>query len=382
MHQADKPWKRILQSAKTRWPGVYSATCSANRFISVVDQQTRCFNLCYALHASTKVKPHSHVAVIGCGISGMTCAVAIAMLCDCIVYVFERDDRLLPRYRQAGFRFIHPDLTSHTNPEMIYETDKGTTFPPMNWTANYAPYVADELTRKFHYYRANLNIALYLNMDAESFEPTKSDSGETFVNINFRRLPRDNNIRFRRFAHVGSSFSFDVVIVATGFGDERASSYTNDSSYWRSGNPTYYQAARRRGSPRERVLISGAGDSGIVELAHYLLSADTGHQHIMEFMPVNSRTMPWLAGAFHQGVKSLLFKQIEEGDEHYPDVHGPVSWYWSVFAGKRAIDTSTKFGRLQMAIFNKINFWLSSHRPDLALEYPLGLGRLAELSGM
>lgn len=101
-------------------------TCSANRFISIVDHQTRCFNLCYALKASGQVKMHSHVAVIGCGISGMTCAVAIAMLCDCIVYVFEREDRLLPRFRQAGFRFIHPDLTSHTNPEMIYETDKGT----------------------------------------------------------------------------------------------------------------------------------------------------------------------------------------------------------------------------------------------------------------
>ena len=43
-----------------------------------------------------------------------------------------------------------------------------------------------------------------------------------------------------------------------------------DWSYWRSGSPLQYRPGRLPTRKKERVLISGCGDNGIVELMHYV----------------------------------------------------------------------------------------------------------------
>ena len=85
MNDEQDLWEIVLADSETSIKNVYSATFFAHRNISIVDQQIRSFNLCYGLSESGRVKESSHVAIIGCGISGMTCALALAVLHDCIV---------------------------------------------------------------------------------------------------------------------------------------------------------------------------------------------------------------------------------------------------------------------------------------------------------
>jgi hypothetical protein len=311
-------WDIVLAEAETRIPNLYSATFSARRFISIIDQQIRCFNLCYALSKSRRITKSSHLAIIGAGISGMTCAVALAMRHDCIVYVFERDTMLLRKFREAPFRYIHPDLNHRggtDNPNLYNEPHKATDFPLMNWSGNYGPLFAEELSRKFDHYRASSNIALYPGKTIVAVRP----KGQR-VELELKETAKP---RLRV-----DKLSFDLTIVASGFGNEPRDASSSDASYWHSGNPRHYEPPKfrlRRGA-REKVLVSGNGDSGMIELAHLLLR-DFQHGDIFSFLPLNDNA-PLLSSAFSNHIAQLHFRRIEKIDPEFPDVIGPLAWYW------------------------------------------------------
>ena len=310
-------WNEIVAAAETRVRNCFSATFFQNRNISIIDQQARCFNLCYALTKSRRVTRNSQVAIIGAGISGMTCAVALAMATNCLVYVFESDDILLRRFRESPFRFFHPQLNPNAGGRGSNLSDDphlNTSFPFMNWTGGYGPALAEQLIRKFDHYRSAVGIALYLK--------------EQMVKV------AANGQRVRLASKAGQSTSFDLAIVATGFGKERGSELTNDESYWQSGNPRSYRAigVRPRRSP-ERVLISGNGDSAVIELAHYLIK-DFRHQEIFGFLPHN---VPPGRGQWYEAIQgSLVHRRILSNiyfDDENPDVPlaaGVLGWYWTM----------------------------------------------------
>ena len=105
-------WRPILSEAESNIPNVYSATFFAKRHISIVDQQTRAFNLSFALSRAGAITPKTRVAIVGAGVSGMTCAVALAMLKGCHCALFDKEAILLRKFREAPFRVVHPDLNS------------------------------------------------------------------------------------------------------------------------------------------------------------------------------------------------------------------------------------------------------------------------------
>jgi hypothetical protein len=225
----------------------------------------------------------------------MTCAVALAAWTNCLVTVFEQDSVQLKRFRRAGHRYIHPDLNHRGGGDgyLTYDPKKQTRFPFMNWSGSYAPAFAQELVSKFDHYRNTLNIVLHLRTAAKA--PTSDDG------------------RVRLAVALGDQkryMTFDVVILATGFGEERLDSGedTNDTSYWLSGNPLSYRPlARRR---RERVLVSGNGDSAVIELAHILIKG-FDHEHIFSFLPTNSVAQR-LSNSFAAAVGGLAHRKIDQ----------------------------------------------------------------------
>lgn len=289
-------WEAMCHQAACRVPSVYSATFFSRRNISIVDQQSRCFNLCWSLAKLKRVRSTQHVAVIGGGISGMTCAVALAAWTDCVVTVFERDSVQLKRFRRAGHRYIHPDLNHRGGDDghLVYDPRKPTRFPFMNWSGNYAPAFAEELIAKFDHYRSTLNIALCLATKAG----TPSSVGGRVELVVASGTQR-------------KTMTFDSVILATGFGEERLglSAHTNDTSYWLSGNPLGYRASPLRKRGRDRVLVSGNGDSAVIELAHVLIRG-FDHENILDFLPSNSLA-PRLNREYAARVAGLAHRQIE-----------------------------------------------------------------------
>lgn len=74
---------------------IFSATGFAKENISIVHQQARCANLVWAIRHMKKIKRGDVVAIVGGSFSGLMLACLLAIACDVIVYVFEKETRLL-----------------------------------------------------------------------------------------------------------------------------------------------------------------------------------------------------------------------------------------------------------------------------------------------
>jgi len=240
----------------------------------------------------------------------MPCAVALAGWTGCLVTVFERDSVQLKRFRRAGHRFIHPDLNHRGGGDgsLIYDPTKPTRFPFMNWSGNYAPAFAQELVSQFDHYRQTLNIALHLSTAVVA---PKADNGRAQLGLSSGRHKK--------------TMTFDTVILATGFGEEELDEArrTNDTSYWLSGNPLSYRPLAS--DHRERVLISGNGDSAVIELAHILIE-DFEHENIFRFLPtaprLNKEYIAAVAGLAHRKITGIgvldWFAEIQDLHDSNP----------------------------------------------------------------
>lgn len=354
-------WNLTLQAARVvdednPSSNIFCATFFSRHNISIPDQQYRSLRLCHALCEAGIVDRNKTVAIVGAGISGMTCAVALAVRTDCLVHVFESDEVLLRRFWEAPFRYLHPNLNTWavTSPVNSYRPHTRTRFPVMNWTGDYAPFVAEQLCRQFQHYRHCLGIALRLEeLVLDVFERSGKpmvllDSSSNLPTLReFVRLPGFENeilqtiiLQTIREQLASQAIAYDAVIIATGFGQEKRpvgaqqnAPLANDYSYWRSGNPDFYTVAgRTRESRPKRVLIGGNGDSAIIELAHYLIR-DFAHDRIFEFLPMTD-IGPTLWEHFRGMVGSLRYRPIEAGNPERYGLAGPISWYWTQRASR------------------------------------------------
>lgn len=382
-------WNLTLQAARVAdddnpSSNIFCSTFFSRHNISIPDQQYRSLRLCHALCAADIVERNKTVAIVGAGISGMTCAVALAVRTDCLVHVYESDNVLLRRFGEAPFRYLHPKLNTWatTSPINRYDPHARTKFPIMNWTSNFAPYVADELIRQFRHYRHCLGIALRLEEPVfDVFEGNgkpmvllKTDSIQgAFNELLLKRslelietveseditleemkqhasnlLDYESAIRTFRKTHAYRAIEYDVVIVATGYGKEGRplndgsnTPLATDYSYWRSGDPDFYKVpGHTKNSRRERVLISGNGDSAIIELAHYLIR-DFEHHRIFRFLPMTD-IGPGLWFDFCGMVDRLHYRHIEAGNPEDYHLAGPISWYWTQRDSGSSVTRPTK----------------------------------------
>ncbi|WP_439408585.1 FAD-dependent oxidoreductase [Bradyrhizobium sp. DASA03076] len=356
--RSERQYEAIADLARAKEDDqIFSASFFAKRNISIVDQQLRSFTLCHALSRLRIVRNSSQVAIVGAGFSGMTCAVALAMKHTCLIHVFEQDDVLLKRFQRASFRYIHPDLNTREihDPDIYNLKDvptKTTSFPFLNWSANYAPLVANELIRKFDHYRSKTTIALHLNskvLNVTSEEPHNASTA--------RRSRR------RLLVHTDyedEDLPCDLVILATGFGAERKFSESIDTSYWYSGNPDSYRPVLvPTTTGGEKVLIVGNGDSGVLELAHYLIK-DFDQSDTFHYTPLKS---PMTSRSFVDHVQGLFFRFIEDGGmrRSIRDFGGPVTWYESGSSRIRPRDKLFRKSGNRNRIMNALEKYLESH---------------------
>jgi hypothetical protein len=250
---------------------VYSATGYSRQNISIVHQQVRCANLAWALRWRRKLRKGDVVAIVGGSFSGLMLACSIAIADDIIVYIIEKEKRLLHRFLDKSQRYLSPNLNSRDLRKRFSPTFASPIHRPaiFNWKMGSASDVANAWLREFDRYAAKLPIFTMLGA-----EVTPDAISEVGGKVSIQLGQKDVAMR---------QLAVDVLIDATGFGHEENPLSVTDHSYWEGGHRLIYDHL----PPKSRVLISGCGDSGIVELMHYAF-ADFDHAMIERFWPIGA----------------------------------------------------------------------------------------------
>lgn len=258
----------IAKATSSRSPYILSANGFASENISIVHQQTRTANLAWALKRRGKVSAGDVVAVIGGSFSGMMVAVALALTTDAIVYIFEKGPHLLPRFRDKGHRHLSPVLNSRGLGEHFNPSYSRPTFgsPIFAWNKGAASEVAAQWLQEFAGYSRVLPIFTICNT---AIDPANLRPHSAGVEIAPDRTVSDRG-----------PIAVDLVVDAAGFGEESNPHRLIDFSYWESGHRLIYDHL----APPADVLISGCGDSGVIEALHYALDSFR-HEEVEAFWP-------------------------------------------------------------------------------------------------
>jgi hypothetical protein len=247
---------------------VFSATGYAQENISILHQQVRCANLAWALRFTRRVRRGDVIAIAGGSFSGLMLACSLAIAEDVIVYIFERNRRLLDRFLDKGHRHLSPNLNSRYlgvrfNPE--YSTPF---YAPaiFTWHKGAANEVAHEWLKNFERYQRNLPIFVFPETEI------RSENIELYERRIKIKLPQILDWK---------PIEVDLLIDATGFGEEANPLGLVDYSYWEAGHRLIYDHL-----PKEcRILVSGCGDSGIIEALHYTIK-DFRHELVEALWPL------------------------------------------------------------------------------------------------
>jgi tetratricopeptide (TPR) repeat protein len=227
--------------------GPYVLGCFGTQ-ITFRSQQCRAFNLIYALFETGKLKKGDSIAIVGGGVAGVTAAAAAASK-GCRVTLFERDEELMRLQRGNTSRYVHPWITSWP----FESLDKiATDFPFLNWVASETRDVIFQIERDW-----SEMIAIAPRRFGGSIEIRDRCRVET---AGPRRLTWNKNA----FEYQ----SFDRVVLAVGFGEEKSLAGEAFRSYWQ--DDSLHQGAGRSGD-KPHYLVSGCGDGGLIEATRLCL---------------------------------------------------------------------------------------------------------------
>ena len=245
------------------WPSIYVIGSYDSR-ITFYSQQVRGFNLANALVANGILQDKRRFAVIGAGAAGLSVAAGLSILKpNCHVDVFEREEHALHLQRGCFQRNLHPHIYEWPRQGAL---DVSAGLPFLNWSAGTADSVAAEVMRQFgtlQAHRANkLNIKLLREVTAIE------RIGKAAYRVRHQSVRGDDQL----------AANYDAVFIAIGFGRERQLGNAPWNSYWSDrGVP----GAPRYANHDTTVLISGAGDGGLIDLCAAALQ-DFDHTALIE----------------------------------------------------------------------------------------------------
>lgn len=298
----------LAEAACTDTDGVYSATGGARENISIVHQQIRCTNLAWALGHTSKVKAGDVVAILGASFSGLTLAVQLAASSGAIVYIFEKGDKILSRFRDKAHRYLSPALNSRALGRRFDPawSTAHTKVPIFKWTADWANEVVGQWESEFNRLAADLPIFVFQNMD---ITPKAVARQGNRIHIDLpSRGPPDHTI-------------VDLVIDATGFGEETNPQSLVDYSYWDSGHRLLYENLPDDAT----VIISGCGDSGVVEALHYAVQ-DFRHDQIKALWPQH-RDLDLVIDQLLVGARLEHIVRSQEVERYTTEILSEICWW-------------------------------------------------------
>lgn len=244
---------RHMEVPETR--GLYVLGCFEGR-VTLLSQQVRALNLVYALRETKRIQDGSRVLVVGGGAAGMTIATAAARL-GCSVTLLEKKGQLLSLFRGNHTRWLHPHIYDWPQDDALSNDAR---LPLLSWRAALAGDVALQLEEEWNRLPERSRIKVIFNVQSVDLGSVAG----SIRRVSWNAPGRDTG-------------SFEVVVLAVGFGFEQRVEGIAWASYW--DDDRLHQA--HRDGRRHRHLISGCGDGGLVDLLRVRLS-DFRHEKLVE----------------------------------------------------------------------------------------------------
>jgi hypothetical protein len=233
---------------------------SLERGVTVYGQQVRAHNLMWALRqADDSAKVVSRIAIVGGGIAGLTSAAsALLLFPDAQVSVLEQHMDLCALQQGCDSRWLHPRIYDWPSEG---SRAPSASLPVLNWAEGRASDVADQILRGFGRYiahdsrRVSRNLRIFLGV-----KHLRISTGRT---IEWRgRLGEPDGEFVRAGRAADEKESFDRIILAVGFGQERSHPGFLTPSYWR--NEKLAQPGLT--GLVDTYVVSGYGDGALVDL--------------------------------------------------------------------------------------------------------------------
>jgi len=303
----------IAEATSTESPNILSATGFARENISILHQQIRATNLAWALGWTKRVGPGDTVAIVGGSFSGMMLAVILALVNDAIVLVFEKEDALFARFRDKGHRHLSTNLNSRALGKNFDPSWSSPEYrsPIFAWPAGRASDVAAFWIGE---YLATHDQALPI------FVSRRSEVRHEMIKIGpAGGLEIDFSVDKPGLASV----PVGLLIDATGFGPEANPRGVTDYSYWESGHRLIYDHLVTPAS----VLISGCGDSGVIEALQYAMK-DFSHAQVEALWPIGVRLEAIIDVGLVQARLDEVFRG-DEGSRFVDPVISEIGWWLS-----------------------------------------------------
>ena len=274
---------------------IFSATGFACENISIMHQQMRCVNLAWALRQTKRVKRGDVVAIVGGSFSGLMLAATLAIADDVIVYIFEKEKRLLHRFLDKGHRYLSPNLNSRYLGKRFAPKASSSFFEPpiFEWRSGIASDVAAQWLEEFKRYEQKLPIFTFFGREVMKKQIKPRDGGLA-IDLRSRDDPQLQPI------------AVDLLIDATGFGEEANPHRLADFSYWESGHRLIYDHLPKTCN----VLVSGCGDSGLIEALHYAIEGFS-HSMVEGLWPHGTN----LEARLDLGLEAAKLNNIQQSEE-------------------------------------------------------------------
>ncbi len=264
-------WRACLKDYRLEVQPPLFLVGSFDTSVTVLSQQVRALNLACALIESEVIgtlgEPRKHLAIVGGGFAGLTLAAALLKKKAALdITVFEERDTLLPLQQGSDSRWLHPRIYSWPADD---SEASAAMLPLLNWTAARASDVVVQVLADWgrvvgEVATSDGQLRLYCNTRHLQIESCRKDPDRAQVEwVGEQRRPSDGQA-LPDAAAAGQSESFDLVVMAMGFGLEKE----DTTSYWR--NETYGQPSLT--PTRATYIISGQGDGAMIDLLRFRIS--------------------------------------------------------------------------------------------------------------
>lgn len=247
---ADKSFQSVLDEQRAgndpSYRGLYILGC-VDRRVTFRAQQDRALNLVAALFTRHKVRAGSRIVIVGGGLAGLTAALAAARS-SADVTLLEREGQMMPLQLHSD-RYVHPGI--YDWPDARWNED-ASALPFLNWRADEAKRVRQEILNQWTREYQNLGIEAYNNAQVHTVKPDA----------------RAWQVRWLDDTGVERASIGELAILAVGFGEEVGFADPRFSS------PTYWEVdnEEKKMQGGGTAVVSGCGDGGLTDVLRLALS--------------------------------------------------------------------------------------------------------------